>query len=96
MPVRKFRDVSEMEDTLWREPGDPELLRAIASVWDFAARTCPRHFPPGVYRHHSIEEAKALPGSPRKPPRAGLKQGRRRRRGSRPPGRRAHPGESRA
>ena len=60
MPVRKFRDVSEMEDTLWRESGDPELFRAIAGVWDFAARTCPRHFPPGVYRHHSIEEAKAL------------------------------------
>ena len=60
MPVRKFRDVSEMEDTLWREPGDPELFRAIASVWDFAARTCPRRFPPGVYRHRSIEEAKAL------------------------------------
>jgi hypothetical protein len=60
MPVRKFRDVSEMEDTLWRKPGDPELFRAIASVWDFAARTCPRHFPPGVYRHRSIEEAEAL------------------------------------
>ena len=60
MPVRKFRDVSEMEDTLWREPGDPELFRAIAGVWDFAARTCPRRFPPGVYRHRSIEEAKAL------------------------------------
>jgi len=60
MPVRKFRDVSEMEDTPWREPGDPELFRAIAGVWDFAARTCPRNFPPGVYRHRSIEEAKAL------------------------------------
>ena len=23
MPVRKFRDVSEMEDNTWREPGDP-------------------------------------------------------------------------
>ncbi len=60
MGVRKFRDVSEMEDTLWREPGDAELLSAIASVWDFAARTVPRRFPPGVYRHRSIEEAKAL------------------------------------
>jgi hypothetical protein len=60
MPVRKFRDVSEMEDTLWRKPGDPDLHRAIAGVWDFAARVFPRHFPPGVYRHRSIEEAKAL------------------------------------
>jgi hypothetical protein len=60
MPVRKFRDVSEMEDTLWREPGDPGLFRAIASVWDFAERTCPRRFPAGVYKHRSIEEAQAL------------------------------------
>lgn len=60
MPVRKFRDVSEMEDTLWRKPGDPELFRAIAAVWDFAARTVPRRFPPGVYRHRSIEDAEAL------------------------------------
>lgn len=48
-----------MEDTLWRAPG-PELWRAIARVWDFAARTCPRRFPPGVYKHRSIEEAQAL------------------------------------
>jgi hypothetical protein len=27
-------------------------------VWRFAAETCPRRFPPGVYRHRSIEEAK--------------------------------------
>ena len=60
MGVRKFRDVSEMEDALWREPGDPDLPSAIASVWDFAARTVPRRFPPGVYLHRSIEDAKAL------------------------------------
>jgi hypothetical protein len=60
MPVRKFRDVSEMEDTLWRDPGEPALLRAIASTWDFAERAFPRRFPPGVYRHRSVEEAKAL------------------------------------
>lgn len=57
MPVRKVRDLQEMEDSLWREPGDPELFRAIDAVWKFAARTCPRHFPPGVYRHRTIEDA---------------------------------------
>ncbi|MES1244621.1 MAG: hypothetical protein ABUT39_23645 [Acidobacteriota bacterium] len=56
MPVRKIRDLQEMEDSLWREPGPP-LWRAIAEVWSFAARTCPRHFPPGVYRHRSLEDA---------------------------------------
>jgi hypothetical protein len=60
MPVKKFRDLQAMEDSLWREPGDPELWRAIARVWDFAARTVPRHFPPGVYKHRSIEEAERL------------------------------------
>ncbi len=56
MPVRRFRDLQEMEDSLWHEPGTPELLHAIAGVWSFAERTCPKRFPPGVYRHRSIEE----------------------------------------
>jgi hypothetical protein len=59
MPVRKFRDVSEMEDTLWYVRTDPLLRRAIASVWDFAARTCPLQFPRGVHKFRSIEEANA-------------------------------------
>jgi hypothetical protein len=58
MPVRKFRSLEAMEDSLWREPGDPALWRAIERVWRFAAETCPRRFPPGAYRHRSIEEAK--------------------------------------
>ena len=60
MPVGKFRSVQEMEDTHWRRPGDPALWRALEGVWDFAARTCPRHFPPGVYKHRSIDEAQQL------------------------------------
>lgn len=60
MPLKKFRSLQEMEDSLWREPGDPQLWRAIEAVWSFAAQTCPRRFPPGVYKHRSIEEAKRL------------------------------------
>ncbi len=59
MPVRKFRHVGEMEDTLWYERGDPALFSAIARVWDFAERTCRLRFPPGVYKHRSIEEMDA-------------------------------------
>lgn len=59
MPVRKFRDVSEMEGNTWREPGDPELFRAIRATWEFARRTLQPRFPPGVYKHRSIEEAEA-------------------------------------
>jgi hypothetical protein len=57
MPVRKFRNLQEMEDSLWHEPGDPRLWQAIANVWGFAARTCPRRFPPGIYHHRTIEDA---------------------------------------
>lgn len=57
MPVKKFRNLQDMEDSLWHEPGDPALWRAIRNVWVFAARTCPRRFPPGVYKHRSIEAA---------------------------------------
>jgi hypothetical protein len=59
MPVRKFRDVSEMEDTLWYDRGDPALFRAIARIWDFAARACPLQFPRGVHKYCSIEDANA-------------------------------------
>jgi hypothetical protein len=59
MPIRKFRDVSEMEDTLWYERADPALLRAIARVWDFAARACPLQFPRGVHKYRSIADANA-------------------------------------
>lgn len=57
MPVRKFKDVAEMEGNTWREPGDPHLFRAIRATWEFARRALPRHFPPGVHRHGSIEDA---------------------------------------
>jgi len=60
MPVYKYRHVGDMEDRSWREPGDPALYRAIRGTWDFARRTIRPRFPPGVYRHRSIAEAKEL------------------------------------
>ncbi len=57
MPVRKFHDVSEMEGNTWREPGDPALFRSIERTWEFADRTTRPYFPPGVYKHRSIEDA---------------------------------------
>ena len=54
MPIRKYRDVGEMKDR-WYAPGSPELLAAIRRVWDFATRTCPQHFPRGVYKHRTID-----------------------------------------
>lgn len=57
MPLRKFRDVAEMEGNTWRQPGDPELFRAMRATWDLAARLLRPSFPPGLYPHASIEEA---------------------------------------
>ncbi len=48
-----------MEGNTWKEPGSPELMRAIRSTWDFAQRTLQPKFPPGVYKYRSIEEMKA-------------------------------------
>jgi hypothetical protein len=60
MPVHKYRHVGEMEDCVWREPGDPALFRAMRGTWEFAQRTTRPHFPPGVYKHPSILEAERL------------------------------------
>ena len=56
MPVRKFKDPSEMARSVWCAPGDPRLIRRIAHVWGLAQRLAPQFFPPGVYKHRSIEE----------------------------------------
>ena len=60
MPVRKFRSVEEMEGDHWYEPGDPRLDRAIRRVWELGYHTLQPHFPPGVYKHRTIESMNAL------------------------------------
>ena len=57
MPIKKLRSVAEMEGNTWREPGAPELFRAMKATWQFAQRTLQPRFPPGVYKHRSIEDA---------------------------------------
>lgn len=59
MPVRKYRDISEMPDT-WHDPGSAELDRAIRNTWEFAERTLQPRFPSGVHKHRSFEDLLAL------------------------------------
>jgi hypothetical protein len=59
MPVRKFRSVEEMNQPVWRTPGDEALYRTIAGVWATGMRLRPRTFPPGVRRYRSIEALEA-------------------------------------
>jgi hypothetical protein len=56
MTVRKFRSLEEMKEERWREPGDPELYRAIRAIWEFGSRTGIHRFPPGVYKYRSFED----------------------------------------
>lgn len=57
MPVRKFRSVEGMEHAAWYPREDPRLWKAIAAVWDFGQRLVTPRFPPGVYKHRTIEDA---------------------------------------
>ncbi|MEO8502339.1 MAG: hypothetical protein ABI609_00425 [Acidobacteriota bacterium] len=59
MPVRKFRSVAEMRSPV-HVPGSAELLDAIRSLWAFSDRLAPQRFPPGVYKHRSVEAAGRL------------------------------------
>lgn len=59
MPVKKYRDVSEMEGNVWFEPGSQRLFDAMRAVWTLAAQSTKPRFPPGVYKHRSIEDANA-------------------------------------
>ena len=56
MPVKKFHTVEELNQPIWRQAGDPQLFRAISSIWAFARRTNPRKFVPGVRKYRSVAE----------------------------------------
>lgn len=59
MPVKKFRDISEMEEPVY-EPGSARLYEVIRYVWGLSDVICPLRFPEGVFKHRSIEDAEAL------------------------------------
>jgi len=59
MPVRKFRDISEMEEPRY-EAGTAHLYEVIRHVWGLSELICPLRFPTGVFRHRTIEDAESL------------------------------------
>jgi hypothetical protein len=59
MPVRKFRTSEDLQRPHWRNPGDPQLYRTIARLWEFGRRTVTRVFPAGVHRCRSVHELNA-------------------------------------
>jgi hypothetical protein len=60
MPIRKLRGLPEYDDGLWLDPADPRLLPTIVAVWERSRRLSPPSFPPGVYKHASIEDANRM------------------------------------
>jgi hypothetical protein len=60
MPVRRFRSVEAMEGNTWYDRDDPRLFQAIQTTWEFATRVTKPRFPPGVYKHRTVEEAEEL------------------------------------
>lgn len=60
MPIRKLAKLPDHDDSLWIEAGDPPLIPTIVAVWERSRRLSPPHFPCGVYKHASIEEANRL------------------------------------
>lgn len=59
MPIHKYRDIADMPDSIWLEPGSDELQAAIRETWSFANRSCPAQFPPGLHRHRSVQSLRA-------------------------------------
>ncbi len=60
MPVLKFHDIQELNRDRWYEAGDPRLFEAMRAVLELSARTLQPRFPPGVYKHRSIESMNRL------------------------------------
>jgi hypothetical protein len=59
MPVRRLRSLQEAEESVWLDRADPRLVPTIREVWRLADRMSPPSYPPGVYKHRSIEELNA-------------------------------------
>ncbi len=68
MPVRRYRDVSEMPGPVKLDRKDPNLWRHIAAWMELSNSLSPRRWPPGVYRNQTVEEANRRRESWRLPP----------------------------
>jgi hypothetical protein len=56
MAVRKLRRLPDHDESIDLGPDDARL----PGTWSLAARLCPPSFPPGVYKHASVESQNRL------------------------------------
>jgi len=57
VPVRKYRCASEMKGPLPGKPLEGKNLEQAFGLMEIAGRLSPVHYPPGVHRFRSVEEA---------------------------------------
>lgn len=57
MPIKKIRDLQEMEDSLWYEPETRSSGGRSRPSGSSRNRRAHSAFPPGVYKHRTIEDA---------------------------------------
>ena len=56
MPIRRLRSLDEAEQSVWLESADQRLWPTVKDVWTLADRLYRRRFPPGVYKHRTMDE----------------------------------------
>lgn len=57
MPVYKYKTFEEAERALWNFHPDAAYFKRVAALWDFANEINPIHYPRGVFKFKTIEEA---------------------------------------
>ncbi len=56
MPVQKFRTFEEARRALWTASGDPGILERMRRLGELRGHA--NRVPKGIFRYHSIAEAK--------------------------------------
>ena len=57
MPVEKFRSVEELNQPRWLPKGSRMLWEAMRACALLGRATVDYRYPPGVYKHKSVQEA---------------------------------------
>lgn len=57
MPVYKYKTFEEAERALWNFHPDAAYLKHVAALWAFANKINPIHYPRGIFKFKTIEEA---------------------------------------
>jgi len=57
MPVFKFRTYEEAEKAQWNFHPDEVYFLRVARLFEFAQKVNPVHYPRGIFKYRSIEDA---------------------------------------